>query len=296
VTLDTRAPPRLVGAEIPTPAWSNEPAKEVRLRRTRRAVARALAGLFVLAASSAISVAEDLVVGANIGNVPWEFQDASGDFVGFEIDLVKEVGKRLDRPVEVVNIPFNGLFPAVQSGRISIALSSITITDKRLRSVSFAQPYYDSAQSLTVLARNPASGLGDMDGKVIGVDTGSTGDMWTTANQEKYGFAEIRRFEGLAPAMLDLQSGRIDGYISDIPSLEYFIKDKPHFKVVERIPTGERYSMMFARNDPLAAEVNRVITLLKEEGFVAGLHEKWFGSAPLETSSTVMAAELPGSD
>ena len=63
-------------------------------------------------------------MGANIGNVPWEFQDASGDFTGFEIDLVKEIGKRLERPVEIVNIPFNGLFPAVQSGRISIALSS----------------------------------------------------------------------------------------------------------------------------------------------------------------------------
>ncbi len=265
--------------------------------RTRiRAALSALTGLFILASWSANTVADDLVVGANIGNVPWEFQDASGKFVGFEIDLVKEVGKRLDRPVEVVNIPFNGLFPAVQSGRIDIALSSITITDKRLRSVSFAQPYYDSAQSLTVLSRSPAEGLGDMDGKVIGVDTGSTGDMWTTANQETYGFADIRRFEGLAPAMLDLQSGRIDGYISDIPSLEYFIRDKPYFKVVERIPTGERYSMMFARNDPLATEVDRVITALKEEGFVARLHERWFGSAPAAESSTVTVAAQPGTD
>ncbi len=120
--------------------------------------------------------------------------------------------------------------------------------------------------------------------------------MWTTANQETYGFADIRRFEGLAPAMLDLQSGRIDGYISDIPSLEYFIRDKPYFKVVERIPTGERYSMMFARNDPLATEVDRVITALKEEGFVARLHERWFGSAPAAESSTVTVAAQPGTD
>ena len=242
---------------------------------------------------SACALADDLVVGANIGNVPWEFQDASGDFVGFEIDLVREIGRRLDREVEVVNIPFNGLFPAVQSGRIDIALSSITVTEKRLRSVSFAQPYYDSAQSLTVLARNPAASLEDMRDSVIGVDTGSTGDMWTTANQSQYGFADIRRFEGLAPAMLDLQSGRIDGYISDIPSLEYFIRDKPFFKVVERIPTGERYSMMFARNNPLAAEVNDVISRLKQEGFVAALHETWFGSAPAETSSTVVVIDQP---
>ena len=238
----------------------------------------------------------DLTVGANIGNVPWEFQDASGDFVGFEIDLAKEVGARLGMSVEIVNIPFNGLFSAVQSGRIDIALSSITITEKRLSSVAFAQAYYDSAQSLTVLTRSDADSLEDMNGKVIGVDTGSTGDMWTTSNQAKYGFAQIRRFEGLAPAMLDLQTGRIDGYISDIPSLEYFIKDKKVFKIIERIETGESYSMMFAPGSELAVQVNEVISELKREGFVAELHERWFGSVPSESSSTVQVTELPSLD
>ncbi len=239
------------------------------------------------------TLAQELVVGANIGNVPWEFQDAAGDFVGFELDLVREIGVRLERSVEVVNIPFNGLFSAVQSGRIDIAVSSITITEKRLRSVAFAQPYYDSAQSLTVTTRSSANSLADMHDKVIGVDTGSTGDMWTTANRDRYGFGDIRRFEGLAPAMLDLQSGRIDAYISDIPSLEYFIKNKSIFKVIERIETGERYSMMFAKNRPLASEVDAVITTLKQEGFVAGLHERWFGTVPAQTSSTVTAIEKP---
>ena len=247
------------------------------LRRTISSVAAALALLLL----STAAWTADLVVGANIGNVPWEFQDASGEFVGFEIDLAKEIGARLGRPVEVVNIPFNGLFPAVQSGRIDIALSSITVTEKRLRSVSFAQPYYDSAQSLTVMARSPAGSLEDMRGKIIGVDTGSTGDMWTTSNQA---------------AMLDLQSGRIDGYISDIPSLEYFIKDKPHFRIVTRIATGERYSMMFRKGSALAVEADEVISVLKEEGFVADLHEKWFGSRPDASSSTVRVVERPAVD
>lgn len=251
--------------------------------------------LSILAVWSIETQAQELVVGANIGNVPWEFQDASGDFVGFEVDLVKEIGTRLGRPVEVVNIPFNGLFSAVQSGRIDIALSSITVTDKRLGSVAFAQPYYDSAQSLTVTTRSSANGLADMRGKIIGVDTGSTGDMWTTGNSNKYGFADIRRYEGLAPAMLDLQTGRIDAYISDIPSLEYFIKNKSVFKIIERIETGERYAMMFGKGKPLADEVDAVITTLKEEGFVAELHERWFGTVPAETSSTVTVIEKPTS-
>ncbi len=252
-----------------------------------------IAAAILITCVANVVLCADLTVGANIGNVPWEFQDASGEFVGFEIDLAKKVGERLGMTVEVVNIPFNGLFPAVQSGRIDIALSSITITDKRLRAVAFAQPYYDSAQSLTVLKRSDAHALADMKGKIIGVDTGSTGDMWTTANQSKYEFDEIRRYEGLAPAMLDLQNGRIDGYISDIPALEYFIKDKPYFKVIERIETGERYSMMFAKRNALVKQANKVISDLKQEGFIAELHRHWFGTEPANTSSTVQVSELP---
>lgn len=237
--------------------------------------------------------AADLTVGANIGNVPWEFQDASGKVVGFEVDLVNEIGKRLGKSVEFVNTPFNGLFPAVQSGRINMAISSITITEKRLESVAFAQPYYDSDQSLTATAKSGITGLKDMNGKVVGVDTGSTGDMWAEKHKGEYKFGEIRRFEGLSPAMLDLVAGRIDGYISDIPALLYYVKDKPELKVVERIPTGEKYSIMFNKGDPLASQVNDVITTLKKEGYIAKLHETWFGAKAEDTTSTVKVMDMP---
>lgn len=237
--------------------------------------------------------AADLTVGANIGNVPWEFQDASGKVVGFEVDLVNEVAKRLGKSVEFVNTPFNGLFPAVQSGRINMAVSSITITEKRLESVSFAQPYYDSDQSLTATAKSGIKGLKDMGGKVVGVDTGSTGDMWAEKNKAQYKFGDIRRFEGLSPAMLDVAAGRVDGYISDIPALLYYVKDKPELKVVERIPTGEKYSIMFNKGDKLASQVNDVITTLKKEGYIAKLHETWFGAKAEATTSTVMVMDMP---
>lgn len=250
------------------------------------------AGLLGVVSATTLHAA-DLTVGANIGNVPWEFQDANGKVTGFEVELVNEIADRLGKTVEFVNTPFNGLFSAVQSGRINMAISSITITDKRLESVTFAQPYYDSDQSLTVTAASGITGLKDMSGKVVGVDTGSTGDMWAEANKGKHSLGEIRRYEGLQPAMLDLVAGRIDGYISDIPALLYYAKDKPELKVVERIPTGEKYSIMFNKGDPLAEEVNAVITTLKEEGFIAKLHETWFGATAEDTTSTVTVLDMP---
>ena len=254
--------------------------------------AAAIAGL-VATSSMTSATAADLTVGANIGNVPWEFQDETGKTVGFEVDLATEVADRLGKTIAFENIPFNGLFSAVQSGRIDMAVSSITITKKRLESVSFAQPYYDSDQSLTVAAESGLKSVDDMNGKVIGVDTGSTGDIWATEHSDKYGFAEIRRYEGLAPAMLDLTAGRIDGYVSDIPALLYYTKDKPNLAVVERITTGEQYSMMFAKDAELATKVNDVLTELKKEGYISGLHEKWFGAQPEETTSTVSILEMP---
>lgn len=257
-----------------------------------RKVKSLVAVVAVSGAMATASHAETLQVGANVGNVPWEFQDETGAIVGFEVDLVNEVASRLGHDVEIVNIPFNGLFSAVQSGRIDIAISSITITEERLKSVSFAQPYYDSDQSLTVAAGGPGS-VAEMNGKIVGVDTGSTGDMWATGQNDAAGFADIRRYEGLAPAMLDLTVGRIDGYISDIPALLYYVKDKPNLQVVARIETGERYSMMFDKDAELAGQVNDVLTTLKNEGYIAGLHEKWFGAVPEDRTSTVTVMDMP---
>ena len=252
------------------------------------------AAMVTLAVSAALpAFAADWTVGANIGNVPWEFQDAGGKFVGFEIDLVNEAAKRAGKTVQIENIPFNGLFSAVQSGRIQIAVSSITITPKRLESVAFAQPYYDSDQSLSVLKASKINKLEDTAGKTIGVDTGSTGDMYATQNTAKYKIATITRYEGLAPAMLDLASGRIDGYISDIPAVEYYIKDKPQYRIAARILTGERYSFMFAKNWADSAKVNDILTAMKKDGFVSKTHQKWFGTLPPNDSSSVKIMEVP---
>ncbi len=256
--------------------------------------------LKIWAASAALAIglmgaaqAQTIKLGANVGNVPWEFQNAKGEIVGFEIDLMNEVGKRLGSKVEVVNIPFQGLFAAVQSGQIDAAVSSITITKKRLESVSFAQPYYDSDQSLTVTAASGIKNLAGMAGKIVGVDTGSTGDIWATQNMAAVKIKEIKKYEGLAPAMLDLAAGRIDGYISDIPALLYYAKDKPQFAVVERIKTTEQYSVMFAKDAPLASKVNGILSEMKKDGSLAKIHKTWFGTDPDAGMATATVMDMP---
>ena len=114
----------------------------------------------LLAAFGTSAHAADLTVGANIGNVPWEFEDASGKVTGFEVDLVNEIAKRLGKTVEFVNTPFNGLFPAVQSGRINMAISSITIAVARASAkaayMAAVMEFFLSAR-LKVMVQMPSS-------------------------------------------------------------------------------------------------------------------------------------------
>lgn len=232
-------------------------------------------------------------VGTNTGNVPWQFRNEAGELVGFEIDLLQEIGTRLGRSVEFQDIPFTGLFPAVLSTRIDAAIASITITEERLETLDFAQPYYDSDQSLTVQANSDISKLEDLKDKTIAVDSNSTGDTWAQANQATYGYADILRYEGLEPAMMDLAAGKYDAYISDIPSTQFYVKDHPDLAVIQRIPTGEQYSVMFAKGNLLRDEVNEVISTLKQDGTLAQIHKKWFGSDPEAGTSTVEVLPTP---
>ncbi|MEO1144962.1 MAG: ABC transporter substrate-binding protein [Cyanobacteria bacterium J06638_22] len=238
---------------------------------------------------------EDLLlkVGLNVGNVPWQYEDEQGNFVGFEVDLVKLIAARLERPIEFVELLFTELFPAVLSGRVDLAISSITITEERMATVDFAQPYYDSDQSLTVLAGSAIRSLEGMRGKVVAVSSATTGDAWVQEHMEEYGFIDIMRYESITAAMMELKAGKYDGYISDFPSQWYYANNHPEVVVVQRIPTEEQYSMMFAKGEPLRDEVNALITQLKESGQIAEIHRRWFDEAPDPNTSTVQVADIP---
>lgn len=250
-------------------------------------------GLGLLGLQASGAAAADWAVGATIGNVPWEFQQQDGSMAGFEVELINELAKRLGKTVEFQNVPFEGLVPALLANRVQIGISSLTITPERLKSLAFAQPYFDSDQSLTTLAASDIANLAGLVGKNIGVDSAATSDIWATANQEKYQFASITRYDAMNSAVLDLSASRIDAYIADMPAIAYFIKDKPEFKIVDRIATGEQYSLVFNKDFADIEAINKVITDLKNEGYLVALHKKWFGTDAPADSSTVMVEPMP---
>jgi polar amino acid transport system substrate-binding protein len=249
----------------------------------------AAAGLW----SGAPALAETLQVGAYPANPPWENKKEDGTFEGFEVDLVNEIGKRIGADMEIQDLGFQALFAATSSGRIDMAISSITINNERLQSQSFTQPYYNSDVALVANKESGITGLADMKGKPIGAISTSSGEAWIKANQEKYGFGEYKGYNTQQDLILDTQAQRVAGAIGDIAGFQFAFTQMPQMHVVERIVTGDTYGIMMQKGSPLLERVNGAITEMKNDGTMAALHKKWLGVDADPSTTTVKVMDIP---
>lgn len=234
-----------------------------------------------------------MVVGAYAANPPWEFNNEAGTFEGFEVDVATEAAKRIGREVEFQPLGFQALFAATSSGRIDFAISSISVTNERLQTQSFTQPYYDSDGTIVGKADAKVATLADLKGQVVGVVAATTGEAWAKENAESLGIKEIKSYAAQQDLLLDVQAGRIIGGAGELAGFQYAIQKMPALKVLLRIPTGERFAMMAKKDHPLLVEVNDQISAMKEDGTLAAIHQKWFGVAPDAGTSTVTVMPLP---
>ncbi len=256
-----------------------------------------LASVFIAAGvalgSGASALAETWQVGAYPANPPWENKKEDGTFEGFEVDLVHEIAKRAGAEVEIQDLGFQALFAATSSGRIDMAISTITITNERLQNQSFTQGYYDSDMALATAKDSGVTSLADMNGKPVGVLSTSTGEAWVQENMEKYGFSEMKGYNTQQDLLLDTQNGRVAGAISDIAGLQFAFQKMPAMHVVERIKQDDRYGIMLGKDSPLLERVNDAITEMKKDGTMAMLHEKWLGAPADPGTSTVEVLPIP---
>ncbi|MEZ5778051.1 MAG: ABC transporter substrate-binding protein [Paracoccaceae bacterium] len=246
------------------------------------------AGLVAGAAS-----AEPLIVGAYPANPPWEYKNEQSQFEGFEVDMVTEVAKRLGMELEISDLGFQALFAATSSGRIDVAISTITITPERLESQSFTQGYYDADLSL-VSIEGGATSLADMKDKPIGAIASSTGDAWITANTAEYGLGDLRTYPDQQSLLLDVRAGRIAGAVGDITGFVFAAQQMPDLKIAEVIPTGDQYGMMLPKGSPKLDAINAAISDMKTDGTMAAIYERWLGEAPKADSATLTVLPIPG--
>ncbi|WPZ31590.1 ABC transporter substrate-binding protein (plasmid) [Sulfitobacter sp. OXR-159] len=250
-------------------------------------------GVITLAVLGQAAAAETLVVGAYSANPPWEYKNDQSTFEGFEVDLVEEIGKRVGADIEFQDLGFQALFAATSSGRIDMAISTITVTNERLQNQAFTQGYYDSDLALIGRQDGDVSEMASMEGKTVGVLSSSIAEAWVNANAESIGFDSIRGYTTQQNLLLDVRSQRLDGAVGDLAGYQYAFQQMPDLKILETIPTGDRFAIMMPQGSEHLESVNAAISEIKEDGTLAEIHEKWLGVAPAPDTSTVAVMPVP---
>src|SRR5438105_4099020 len=138
--------------------------------------------LLVCLLLSTLATAADrkLVVGMELAYPPFEMRDASGQPAGVSVDLAHALGEQLGQPVEIQNLPFAGLIPALKTGKIDLIISSMTATPERAQSIDFSEPYLKTGLCLLVSAKSDIRSIADADraGRAVAVVKGTTAHVF----------------------------------------------------------------------------------------------------------------------
>ncbi len=219
-----------------------------------------------------------LVVGMELQYPPFETTNNKGDPQGISVDLAKALGDYLNRDVKIQNIAWSGLIPAIQSKKIDVVISSMSIRPDREKSVSFSIPY---ARSTLGILANINSGIKNIDdinqkGKKVAVKIGTTGYLYATENLTK---AEVITVDKTDTAILEVSQGKSDAFLYDQMTIFNAQKQYNNTTVAILKPfqkATEPWAMAVKKdNDVLLKEINSFIVDFKNKGGFDDLANKY---------------------
>lgn len=235
-----------------------------------------------LTVAAGTASAETLKVVTDPSFVPFEMMDQeTGEMVGFDMEIIREVADRAGFEIDLNTMDFNGIIPALQSGNVDIAIAGITITDEREEIVDFSDPYYDSGLRLLVREGNgDIKEFDDLEDKKIGTKIGSTSYDYLMKNLEADG--GVTPYPGSADMYMALMSGAIDAVFYDAPNVGYFARTKGEGKVktIGPLYEGQQYGIALVEGSKWVDEVNTALAAMKEDGTYEEIYVKWFGPMP----------------
>lgn len=204
---------------------------------------------------------------------PMEFYK-DGKPTGFDIELIDALGEEMHRPIELTNIDFKGLVPAIVSGRADAAISGIYITPERRNVVDFTDSYY--AGGLVVLTKKDSSikSLKDLDGKKITVQVGTKSVNYLTENFPKVNRVEVEKNEEMFNLV---KIGRADAAVTGRPAAKLYAQHNPDFTVLDEQITTEEYGIAVSKSQPqLRDALNAALKSIRDNGKYEKIVTKWF--------------------
>ena len=226
---------------------------------------------------------DKIIVGLDDAFAPMGFKNESGEIVGFDVDLAKEVGQRLDKEVVFQPIDWSMKESELNSGNIDFIWNGYTITEERKEKVDFSEAYLNNKQVIVTLTTTDINSKSDLADKKVGAQSESSAIEAMEKDMELYESfygGEAITFEDNNQALMDLESGRIDAVVADEILVKYYIKLKGEdkFKVLTENFGSEEYGVGIRKGDIETVEaINNAFEEMKKDGKMSEISQKWFG-------------------
>jgi polar amino acid transport system substrate-binding protein len=239
--------------------------------------------LFALSFAPVVSAAsladkETIIVGTEGTYPPYEYYDEAGKLVGFDIDLVAELGAKLGKKMQVVDMAFDGLVPALVTGKIDLIAAALNATEERRKVVDFTDVYANSDAAALVKKNNKnIKSLADFNGKTVGVQLGTVEDLYLTNLKDAN--ITIKRYQRTDDAVRDVLLDRLDAvFVGTLVAKVYegkFSQDAGIVFKQQIYGDEEGFSVALRQNDPVFLDaLNAAIRELVSSGRIDELKDK----------------------
>ncbi len=209
-----------------------------------------------------------LIVGMELAYPPFETKDEAGNPMGVSVDLAYALGEYLGKEVHIENINWDGLIPSLQTGKVDVVISSMTITDEREEVVDFTIPYAHSYLALLVNNKSGVLSIEDLNqnDRVVAVKKGTTGYIYATTSLTK---ATVHSFTSENACVMEVVQGKADAFIYD--QLTIYRQNQSHPDTTEAIlipfQDGENWGMALKPGrTELLDQMNSFIQEFKDDG------------------------------
>ena len=204
-----------------------------------------------------------LIMATNAEFPPYEYHDGN-DIVGIDVEIARAIAEQMGADFEVSDISFDSIIPAIQADKADFGAAGMTITEDRKTQVDFSDSYASAVQAIIVKDDSDIAGTDDLQGKVIGVQQGTTGDLYCT---DDFGEENVQRFPKGADAVTALQAGKVDAVIIDNNPAKVFVEQNEGLKLLDTPYAEENYAICVKKgNTELLDGINAAIKELKESG------------------------------
>ena len=228
--------------------------------------------------------AETVVIGIDGSYPPFASVAGDGELQGFDVDLVKAICKVKSLECELRNVPYDGIFAALDTGKIQVIAAGMNITDERKQKYGMPGPYLKGPMAFMTTEGSTVDGtLATLEGKTVGTVGASVFEKYLTATMDSK--IDLKTYDSMDAAVLDLDAGRVDAVFGEVVQLQpAYVQAKPGvYKIVGQPIADPTYAgqgkglIVKVDNAALTQTLNEGINAVVKDGTHAALTKKWFG-------------------